>query len=133
MYLWLSSFNRPVAFYAYTSWVTNPILDVDDSYRHLSDDDKDVIEYIEHLRSLVAKLRRRNDYCSTSKDNKTVIEVKDHDGNSLFFGMYDSKYWIGLGVRSEFKNPKIKIDLSDVSMDQWHEIAKQLRTSVKAE
>ena len=116
---WLNYFNKPVAFYAYTSRVTSAIFEIDD---RATEDEKELIEYIDELLSRASKLNRKNGYCSTREDNKTVIEMTDGK-HSLFFGRYDWKYWIGLDVRSEYND--CKIDLSDVSAKDWYELKKQ--------
>lgn len=89
---------------------------------HATEDEKDLIEYIDELLFRVSKLNRKNDYCSTREDNKTVIEMSDGK-HSLFFGRYDWKYWIGLDVLSE--HDACKINLSDVSAKDWYNLKNQ--------
>ena len=114
MEFWISMFSKPVAFYAYTSYVTHPICVVDAckwlvfGKDNLSNEEHDVIDYINNLFAKAAKLNLRNDYCSTHLDNKTVIEMSDGSHN-IFLGKYDHKYWIGLGVKSEYDKCKINL------------------------
>ncbi|MBO7636781.1 MAG: hypothetical protein J6S89_09405 [Paludibacteraceae bacterium] len=122
IHFWLQRFNKPVAFYAYTSRVISPINEIDES--HATEDEKEIMDYINDLLSRAAKLKRKNSFCSTREDNKTVIELSDGK-HSIFLGRYDWKYWIGLDVRSDFD--ECKIDLSDVSVYQWS----KLKTSEK--
>ncbi len=124
----LNWFSQPVAFYAYTSWVDVPIIEVDAvnylvfGKDVLSDDDKEIIELIDRLFAKADKLNRRNDYCSTRRDNKTVIEMSDNLGHRLFFGRYDHRYYIGLSVHSEYE--KCRINLIDVLPQEWSSLLK---------
>lgn len=118
----LSWFTKPVAFYAYTSHVVSPVLEIDATRfkvfgkGQLTDDEQEIIERIDNVLKRVGRLHRHNDYCSTREDNKTVIEMSD-GSHSIFLGRYDWSYFVGLGVRSDCKD--CKIDLSDVSTEEW--------------
>lgn len=122
----LNWFSQPVAFYAYTSWVDAQIIEVDAvqdlifGKNTLSDDDKEIIELIDRLFAKADKLNRRNDYCSTRRDNKTVIEMSDNCGHHIFFGRYDHRYYVGLSAHSEYK--KCRIDLLDVLPQEWSKL-----------
>lgn len=112
-------FNKPVAFYCYTSAVVCSLVHVTDirNDKSLSEVEQEIVDLIEDLRSKCDKLNLRNGYCSTRKDNKTVIAMSD--GNTvLYFGKYDWSYWIGLDV-SYVNDGRHKIDLSGISYKQW--------------
>lgn len=119
--IYLNRFDKPVAFYAYTSRVISPILKTGSRMDPfgLSDDEQEIIDYIESQFYKANILRRRNDYCSTSRDNKTVIEMTDGK-HSIFVGRYDGYYWIGLDVSSDCD--ECRIDLSDISTEDWYNI-----------
>ena len=112
MEFWLSAFSKPVAFYAYTSMVNSVICMIDAlkwlvfEKDNLSEEDHEVIDYINDCFAKASELNLHNDYCSTHLDNKTVIEMSD-GSHSIFLGKYDHKYYIGLGVWSLYDHCKI--------------------------
>lgn len=111
-------FTKPVAFYCYTSTVVLPLVHVDvRNDKPLSEIEQEIVDLIEDLRSKCDKLNLRNGYCSTHKDNKTVIAMSD-GSTTMYFGKYDWGYWIGLDV-SYVDDGRHKIDLSGVSYEQW--------------
>lgn len=128
MYINIENFDKPVAFYAYTSMVQSTILEVSAvNYRmfdedDLTDDEHDIMDYIISLFVKADKLHRNNGHVSTSQDNKTVIEMSDYSGHHLFFGYKDHRFFIGLDVYTEADNRKI--DLSDISATEWHKLGK---------
>lgn len=113
---WITMFSKPVAFYAYTSMVTSVVCMIDASKwlifgkDNLSEEDHDVIDYINDCFARASKLNLHNDYCSTHLDNKTVIEMSD-GSHSIFLGKYDHKYYIGFGVYSEHNKCRIELPL----------------------
>lgn len=128
MYINIENFDKPVAFYAYTSMVMSTILEVSAvNYRmfgedDLTDDEHEIMDYILSLFVKADKLHRNNGYVSTGSDNKTVIEMSDHSGHHLFFGYKDCRFFIGLDVYTEADNRKI--DLSDISSTDWSKLGK---------
>lgn len=114
-------FSQPVAFYGYTSRVSGTIIEIDATYHrsgrdNLTDDEKEIIEYIEELFNRAARLNRHNGYCSTRRDNKIVIEMSD-GASRICFGYYDHRYFVGLRACPEYE--KCRIDLLDITPQEW--------------
>lgn len=105
-------FDKPVAFYAYTSMAVSQIYYID-TWDDITRGEREIVDYIDMLMEKANKANRRNDYCSTRYDNKTVIAMKDSAGCILYFGEYDGRYTVGLGVWTEFNDGSQIIDLTN--------------------
>jgi len=90
-------YDKPKAFYPYTSSVQDRIFVVRDYQR--SKEFKD-------LREQLSKWFK-SEGINAEIDNKIVFEIERGDGKSIFFGFYDYTFFIGLSVRSENK-PYVK-------------------------
>lgn len=108
----IENFNQPVAFYAYTSVVFSRIYYVD-TWGEFTREEKRIVDYIDSLMQKAEKANRTNGWCSTHKDNKTAIAMKDSEGCVLYFGYYDGRYSVGLSVSTEFDDNRQVIDLTN--------------------
>lgn len=114
-----SKFTKPVKFYPYTSWVVDPIIEVNAlDMSKLTYHEKDMVEFIDDLFKMASKLNLKKMgengviICSTREDNKTTIAMSN--GNvTLYFGQYDWRYSIGFSAKHEFGDMYV-IDLSDL-------------------
>lgn len=84
-----AEYIEPIRYYSYTSIVTDRIVELD-----VNDEEAEDL-----WNELIEKAQKKLNKKEHLKDNKCAFEVV-YMGHIFFIGVYDSKFSIGLGLRS---------------------------------